>query len=445
MGTRFWARYRPPRRSQRVVRGARTGVMFLVVAVAMVGGAAAMITPASASTGPFVSSRPDARAATLNDEWMPSHLNRDGFGYSTAMSGRTAVVSAPFEFVRGTSEGEVFVFERRPTGWVQRVTLKPSDGRDGDQFGRSVAIDRETIVVGAPGHGFGADDRAGAVYVFAHTSEGWQQTAELRASDAGDSDAFGLSVAISGNVILAGAYSHAVDGRDQEGAAYVYTNDGSGWPLTESQELTAADGHVLDWFGMTVAVSGSTAVVGAVYADGGAGSAYVYSNIAGTWTNTQELTASDAQSNAIFGSSIAISTGTIMIGAPLHDVGTSAMAGTVYVFTYDGTTWNQLPELADPAATANDDFGASVALDGDRALLGATSVYGIGDTPGVVYAYKKKATWKTSATLTPSDGTDTDGFGFSVALSGARGLVGAPFLATSTAPFGAEYVSSLRH
>ena len=253
----------------------------------------------------------------------------DNFGRSVAVSGDTIVAGTQ-------GRDAVYVFTKPAAGWVnatQNGELTTSDG--GGFFGVSVAIDGSTIVVGADDHQVGSNQSQGAAYVFMMPAGGWvnmTQTAELTASDGAANDFFGLSVAISGSTIVAGAYFHQV-GSNRQGAAYVFTRPAGGWVnMTQTAELTASDGAFADGLGRAVAVSGDTIVAGAPFRTQDQGAAYVFTMPPGGWTGatqSAEVTASDGGGGDFFGDSIAISSNTIAAGADGHNGG----QGAGYVFS----------------------------------------------------------------------------------------------------------------
>ena len=230
-----------------------------------------------------------------------------------------------------------------PGGWPavvgnQTAELTMNDGADSDELGLSVAISGNTVVAGAPFHTVAGNAERGAAYVFVMPAGGWptvvgNQTAELTASDGIPGDQLGVSVAISGNTIVAGAPAHA-------GAAYVFVMQASGWSAREDQtaELIANDGVAGEDFGLSVATQGNTVVVGAHFHTVGnnlnQGAAYEFVMPAAGWSGlvgnqTAELTASDGLSNDILGASVAIAGDTIVAGAP----NAADNRGAAYVFT----------------------------------------------------------------------------------------------------------------
>ncbi len=224
---------------------------------------------------------------------------------------------------------------------TQTAELTASDPSGDDvHFGWSVGASGNTIVVGDPfQHG-----QAGEAYVFTMGMGGWTnttQTAELTASDTNPgSDQFGTSVAVSGNTVVVGALIHTVGSVFEAGAAYVYVMPASGWAnMTQTAELSSSDDSPGEYFGMSVGISEGTIVVGAPQHQtgqfSGSGAAYVYTEPSGGWTNmtqTGELTASDPSTNDSLGTSVAVSGSTILAGAQLHAVGSNLRQGAAYVF-----------------------------------------------------------------------------------------------------------------
>jgi hypothetical protein len=197
----------------------------------------------------------------------------------------------------------------------------------------------------------------------------------------------------------------------------------------QQAELTASDGASGDQFGWSVAISGSTAVVGADTPNG-TGAAYVFVRSGTTWSQQAELTASDGTSNDEFGRSVAISGDTAMVGAHAKNSAT----GAAYVFVRSGTTWSQQAELTARDRRAGDFFGNRVAISGSTVVVGAPFK---NSATGAAYVFVRGTTWFQQAELTASDGVSGDFFGGSVAISGRTAVVGAPFKNSAT---GAAYV-----
>jgi nucleoside-specific outer membrane channel protein Tsx len=335
----------------------------------------------------------------------------NGFGVSVAISGTTAVVGAPGY---AKSAGRAYVFKKTGTVWNQVAELKGSDTVAGDYLGYSVAISGTTIAVCAPGH----SKDAGQEYMFTNTASGWKQAAELKGSDTVAADYFGYSVAISGTTAVVGSPGYA----KTAGRVYVFTKTGTAWK--QAAELKGSDTVADSGFGFSVAVSGTTAVVGAPIYTKNAGRAYVFINTAGGWKQVAELKGSDTVGDDGFGISVAISGTTALVGADGH----AKEAGRAYVFTNTAGGWEQAAELKGSDTVAGDGFGISVVMSGSTAIAGAPDH---AKESGRAYVFTNTAGgWKQATELKGSDTVAADGFGVSVAISGTNAVVGAPDRAT---------------
>jgi phospholipase C len=354
---------------------------------------------------------------------------RDTFGWSVAVSGDTALVGVPgADTAGGTEAGAAYVFVRSGTSWSMQQKLTAPDGAASDNFGLSVALSGDTalIGIGSPLQNPGP----GAAYVFVRSGTSWSFQQKLTAPDGVSGDRFGQSVALDGDTALVGAMSDDnVNGTDA-GSAYVFTRSGTSWSL--QQQLVAPDGTLADLFGSSVALSGDTALVGARLGDtldGGsdAGSAYVFVRNLTSWSFQQKLTAADGEGSDGFGWSVALSGDTAVVGAPLDNTSAGTDAGSAYVFVRTLTSWSFQQQLTASGAASNDQFGQSVAVIGDTALVGAPGGESATDTNlDSAYAFTRTSTsWSLQQKLTASDGQKGDQFGSSVALSSDTALVGA--------------------
>jgi nucleoside-specific outer membrane channel protein Tsx len=302
--------------------------------------------------------------------------------------------------------------------WLQQAELTAADGSYYDDFGQSVAVSGSTMVVGAPGHTVGSNFAQGVAYVFVESGGLWKQQAVLSAADGTPSDGFGDSVAISGSTIVVGAPFHPSDvyGDWGPGAAYVFVQSGGTW--TQQAELTASDGVPGDWFGLSVAISGSTALIGSEN-----NAAYVFVQNGTTWSQQAELTASDAAPSDQFGYSVALIGSTALIGSVGHTVGSNYAQGAAYVFVESGGTWTQQAELTASDGAYLNRFGQSVSVDGSTIVVGAS---GHAQYQGAAYVFTESGgKWSQQAELTASDGVASDAFGYAVALNGSTVVVGA--------------------
>jgi len=311
-------------------------------------------------------------------------LRFDIFGSEVALSGNVAAIGA---YQSNHSVGAVYVFTGSGSAWTQKAKLTADDGVRGDCLGWSVAVSSAGVLAGAP---FAIVDgsEVGAVYVFEESGGNWSQTQKLTADNGASGDFFGDAIAMDGEVAVIGADGATIGGNQVQGAAYVFDTSGATW--VQKTELTSDDGAAFDNFGRFVAISGTTVFVGAPYAviDGNAfeGAAYVFEGAGGTWGQTQKLIASDGAANGYFGWSVAVSGTSALIGANSYSNNTNP--GLVYKFDKSSGIWAQTQELASGDGTGVDFFGWSVALDGTNAVVGEpfAEVHGVFDQ-GAAYFY----------------------------------------------------------
>lgn len=438
----------------------------------------------------------------------------DRFGLSVALSGNTVVVGVPEDdsglttILNGTGSsidnsatdaGSAYVFVRSGSTWSQQAYLKAPNAGEEDNFGATVAISGDTIVVGAPDEASaatGVDNGAdapldngapfsGAAYVFVRNGSTWTQQAFLKAGNAEGGDGFGEQVAISGNTILVSApfedsgatgASATITGPIDNsvvlsGAAYVFTRSGTTW----SQEafLKASNSQQDDEFGGSVAISGDIAVVGTGNESGdlvgvfngpggsandnapGSGAAYVFARSAGVWTQQAFLKAGNAGAGDNFGTSLAVSGETIVVGANFEASNASGVlngpggssdnsssgSGAAYVFVRSGSTWSQQAYLKAGNAGTDDRFGSDVSISGNFIVVGApsessdfrgVSTGAVGPTDndaefsGAAYLFHRVGTsWGQIATLKAGNADPSDGFGFAVSVSGGTVIASA--------------------
>ncbi|HKE00409.1 MAG TPA: FG-GAP repeat protein, partial [Planctomycetota bacterium] len=291
-------------------------------------------------------------------------------------------------------------------------------------------------VVGAQGDDLPGVANAGSAYVFDRQSNGtWAEVGKLTASDAATFDGFGSSVCVRGDRALVGAPFHA-SLLFNAGAAYVFERQSTGVWL-EVAKLEASDASSSAAFGASVSLSGDRALVGQEFEDtptiNNAGSAYVFDRqFDGTWLETGKLQASDAGTNSFFGASVALSGGRAAIGAPNHAHldDPQGKTGAAYVFEENlFGLWDEVARLEGDDSNGGGFFGTSVDLDGDRALVGApqdSTIAGASTGSAFVFERTPEGQWVRGAELYPGGGAAGDRFGTSVAISGGRALVGLP-------------------
>lgn len=359
----------------------------------------------------------------------------DSFGASVALDGDTAVVGMPGDEVgSNANQGAAYVFVLAGSTWTLQARLTASDGAGGDAFGNAVDVEGDTAVIGAHLDDIAGMNRAGSAYVFVRTGTVWAQQAKLVASNAGTTDVFGSSVALSGDTALIGAPGADVPSFGMNaGIAYVFVRSGTTW--SEQAQLVALDGSSVDEAGRSVALQGDTAVVGAIGVDlsGGQkdyGAAYVFVRAGTTWTQQQKLMASDGAATDELGSSLALDLDTLVVGAHWADVGGRADQGAAYVFVRSGSIWTEQGKLVASDGAAGDELGQSIALTGDSVIVGAPlDDVATQSDQGSAYVFTRSgSSWTETAQLRSVDGIANDQFGTGVALDATRALVGAPLV-----------------
>jgi hypothetical protein len=349
------------------------------------------------------------------------------FGSAAAIKGNTAVIGADGD---ASFRGAAYVFTKSGDTWSEGQKLVPSDGLSGDEFGYRVALDHSTLLVTAVSATVNGIVAQGAAYVFTLSGDTFSETQKLTASDGDLFANFGAAVSIDGKTLVIGANGAFVGGNPAQGAAYVFTKSNGTW--TETQKLIADDGAAFGNFGLSVTLQGSTILVGSPQAViGGSfaqGAVYVFTNSGGAWTQTQKLTASDGASSDSFGESVAISDDKALIGAYGATVDSHPGAGASYIFSNLSGTWSQMQKLtaSDPGSFFN--FGNTLALHGGKAIIAADVTTVDGHTSqGKVYIFREQGSqWTLFDTLVSSDGTTDDFFGAALALGPDTVLVSTP-------------------
>jgi len=317
----------------------------------------------------------------------------------------------------------------------QEAKLMASDGAADDDFGCSVSISGDSAIVGAYGDDENGSD-SGSAYVFVCSNGVWTQEQKLMSDDGTVGDKFGYSVSLSGNIAIVGAPLDDDNG-ENSGSAYVFVCSSGIW--TQKQKLTADDGAAEVYFGCSVSLSGDRAIVGAAYDDEkgiDSGSVYVFFSLkTGVWVQEQKLTASDGAAGDEFGLSVSISDDKAIVGADRDDDNGSE-SGSAYVFVRNSSSevWEQERKLTASDGVAEDRFGGSVSLSGDRVIVGAHGDDDNGSFSGSAYVFVRKIsiinTWTQEQKLMPDDAAGDAEFGCSVSLSGDRAIVGSEYGST---------------
>ncbi len=429
----------------------------------------------------------------------------DNFGISVAVSGPRAVVGAWRDSDAGVSSGSAYVFRFDDNAtpldpgddiWVQEDKLRALDAAAFDRFGRSVSINNDHIVVGAI-LATGVTSDTGAAYVFRLddngtpldlSDDGWVQESKLTAADGIPLDDFGVSVAISGDWVVVGAYRNddacPKNPDCNSGAAYMFRHDDNATPSDPSDDtwipegkLTALDAAEDDHFGLAVAIAGDRVVVGAFLSDDGgtdSGSAYVFRRDDNEtpsdpsddqWIQEFELTPSDPAESDSFGISVSITTGgtgdRVVVGSH-HTDDTADDSGSAYIFRREDNEtpsdpsddfWVEEDRLSAPNPAEGDQFGESVSISGDRAVVGSRFEDATGENSGSAYVFRREDNgtptdanddfWVPEVRLSASDTSEGDQFGVSVAIRGDRAVVGAWRDEDAGASSGAAYAFSV--
>jgi hypothetical protein len=303
--------------------------------------------------------------------------------------------------------------------WVETKLLAP-DAATGDRFGLTVNIENNRLLIGArSGEIMGSNTGTAYIYDYNLVSNVWGFTQEIAADDITTSNFFASALDLSGDTIIVGNFNDSDNG-SQSGAAYVFDLVGGTW---QQSQKVVTQGAVDDNFGYSISLDGNRALIGAPFdADNGlnSGAAYIFDYINGQWSTPTKLFASDSSLN--FGSAVNLDNNNAIIAANKIN---QLSQGKVYIYNFDGITWNEVALFESPT-TSSDDYGSSVSIFADRAIVGVSQEIEAGVKSGTVYIYENIANiWQSAGKLIPSDGQVFDSFGISVSLSEERALVGA--------------------
>jgi uncharacterized protein (TIGR03437 family) len=357
----------------------------------------------------------------------------DRFGSTVAVLGDTLAVSAPVDDIgAAVNRGSVYVFVRNAGVWTQQQKLFANDGAANDSFGESLDIAKDQLIIGAPNRDEGGKADSGAAYYFTRSGTAWSQQQKVFPASGSANDKFGQSVAIMPNLnsfLAIGAPGFESDGPTNAGTVYIFTPGLGGWIY--NQQLFANDAGQDDAFGYSVATSGNTLAVGAYLDDVSTrtnqGSAYVFFRNAANWSQQAKLQPADGTANKQFGYDVDVDLDTVVIGARDDDSNPNNFAnqGSAYVYTRNGTVWSQQQKLLAPDGAAQDFFAQDVAIDGDTAIVSSSSDdLGAAQDAGSAYVYfRVGAAWPMQQKLTGSDGEAGDNFGSAVAVDGNTAVI----------------------
>src|SRR5262245_7664620 len=360
----------------------------------------------------YISTRSDG-VWTLQQKLVASDIGGLGtFGRALAITGDTLMVGEPNDQVNFYGQGSVYVFTRSNGVWTQQQKLTASDAAAYDYFGESLAMNGDTLAVGAKYDDMGPDinEDRGSVYVFTGNGGVWTQQQKLTAFDGEWQDYFGGELALESNTLVVGVPNDNIGSDYDRGSAYVFTRSNNVWTL--QQKIVAIDGKVFDHLGSAVAISGDTIAVGAdrdISVNAQTGSCYVFTRTGSVWTQRKKIRAADG-GNDYFGNAVVLKGDMLAVGALYADIDGKHDQGSVYTFTGSGSTWTQQQKLVAADGAADDVFGSALAVSGDTLVVGAMyAKIGENDRQGAAYVYARP----TCSTITfepnplPDGATDT--------------------------------------
>ncbi len=378
---------------------------------------------------PLVFASADPALSTQTKLIADSQTQVDNYGSAIDIDGNTAVVNGLGNRFRGYPDGAVFVYVREGANWTLQQTLSAHDEEPNvdDSYASSVAISGDTLVVGATLDstvGFAT----GAAYVYVRNGTTWSLQQKLTAADPATFSSFGISVDVTGDTAVVGAHGDD-DAGFGTGAAYVFHRDGGVW--TQQQKLKASDAAADVSFGLSVSISGQTIAVGAPFVSSPessfSGAVYVFVNNGSAWLEQQKIEAHDITAGQELGYWVAISGETIVATAPGEIVGMHTY-GAAYIFGRTGTTWDQQKKFVDRETEQTDGFALRAAIDGDTLVIGdiKDNTGALWGGAGYVYIRNGNVGWSLHHTLTATDAAYPDFLGLSVAISGNTIMLGAP-------------------
>jgi len=349
----------------------------------------------------------------------------DWFGSSVSISANTLICGASSDDTAfGTQTGSAYIYTKTASQWTLQEKILPDDAASDDFFGESVSISNEFAIIGAPGN----DDRgsgSGSAYIFIKFADEWIQIDKLTASDGTTLDRFGVSVAISGDTAVVGAPFNDSPASNS-GSVYIYNRNGFSW--NQQAKITADDGLRNDEFGTAVAIHGDTVIVSSPNSDqngSNSGSAYIFTRSNGVWTQQAKLLPDDGAADDEFGTSVSIIGDTAIIGAPKNDQ-LGSNSGSAYIFTRTQGVWTQQQHLLPDDGIGNIKFGNAVSIIENAAIIGAFWSSDFDTGSGAAYYFQHtKGLWSQRAKLLPSDPGRSDFFGNSVAIDADSAVIGA--------------------
>lgn len=373
-----------------------------------------------------------AAKATISDyqPFTNDTLIGTGFGNGVSVSGNYAIVGEKIANVGSNiQQGAANIFYFNGSTWTKLQKLTDASGAASDEFGSSVSISGNYAIVGAPKDDVGANVNQGSASIYRLNGSNWIFMQKLTDATGAADDAFGYSVAISGNYATVGAYTDDVGSNFNQGSVSMYQFNGTSWVLM--QKITDAAGKANELFGTSVAIGGNYAAVTASFGNVGTNNQQGYANIyqlsGGAWVFMQKVTDPEGVPGEYFGSSISVSGNTIVVGAANRKIGSNLNQGSAFVFEYDGNTWISAQRLLDVDGQDGDQSGSSVFVSGNYILVGAPwDVIGNSASRGSVTIYQRVGLgWSKLQFVTdPAVGNFVFGQGVAVDSTNKRFVIG---------------------
>jgi len=342
--------------------------------------------PNGEDSGSFYAYSWTGTAWQFDQKFSPSDAQAgDNFGRAIWLDGNRAFVTAHWDDDKGSKAGSAYYLEHNGTQWIQKQKLTASDGQANDRFGNAVSFDGDWLAIAAWLEDAGGGS-AGAVYMFRWNGSAWIQHKKLVAPDSAGGDQFGRYVSVSGNKVLIGAWKDDAPSFDS-GSAYVFRYNGAEWVL--EQKLLAPDGATQDYFGWACALRDDVAVVGAHWDDdlgSNSGSTYVYRFNGLTWDFEQKLLPSDGVANDWFGYTTVLTGNRLVVASMVAPLGTGS--GYAYVFKFNGNQWVEQVKLVPFDGADQDKFGFHLAASDGLVLVGAWRDDDHGSDSGSAYFYR---------------------------------------------------------
>jgi hypothetical protein len=385
----------------------KTKILLLIGLLTMI----LLVSGVNAYKGPFTEFRLTPDVSFTESE----------YGRSVAIDGDLVAVGAGGD----GADGAVYLYKRQGMIYVFEEKLVDPDGTPESEFGRTVAIQGNKVIIGARFAQVGDQERAGAVYVFGKHGDFWQFEDKISSPSPEFEDNFGRALAIQGNLLVVTARKENQNANDV-GAAYVFTYKNGEWKY--QSKITAGDPVAKAYFGQSVALLGDRLVIGARNADpNAAGGFYLFQKSEDGWMEIAKVTPLEGQSDDQYGFTIVFSGDTIVVGARRADSGGLTNSGAVFVYTVKGDSVELVTRLTASDASEGDEFGQSVAIAGDVIAVGAwrDKIDDNGKQGSIYLFHRKGGQWIETDKIIASDGTTGDEFGYSLSAFGNLMVTGA--------------------